>query len=453
MQHPSPVIPAGLFTATFPAAAINLTSLFYGAPATTAALSNFPGQGNALPQNGRLLSWEITHSTETMDHFAVSLANPDLTLLDHPALQVGAVWRVRFGIHNNLSQANNCVVTNRQGWTTLTINGEMEDERKLTLKQKQQKWTRKRLSDIARVLFIRAGLIPVIDHTKQLLSLVMRGDETAWQFLKRKAKETKLAYAVYARAGKGYFVKQGTHKAPCFFLQAPCGAYLPKTLPYQNPAFPQKTACTLIGNPQLQQGLPNDALQETVRGFDPLAKKAFVVTADSRTSQQTLLAGQPALLHDANKTASPRRGFGVAVETGRALPTAKTSKALAQNEAHSRFASKQLQADTLSCTVLGDASLVPGEVLMLECGAVTVAGRWFVQQIRHLGQGGGYTSELSLIRNAKEPPKKIALKAAVKPVPKRAPVNRKPVALKPKTDRVWVIKDGTLDPKWKTTYE
>ncbi|MEM7496071.1 MAG: hypothetical protein AAF471_08150 [Myxococcota bacterium] len=79
MQNPS-LIPAGLFTATLrtstgrpapgkpvaAADATNLTSLFYGAPQAAAALSKLPGQANATGSSGRLLSWEITHSTDGM---------------------------------------------------------------------------------------------------------------------------------------------------------------------------------------------------------------------------------------------------------------------------------------------------------------------------------------------------------------------------------------------------
>ncbi|MEM7496000.1 MAG: hypothetical protein AAF471_07760, partial [Myxococcota bacterium] len=244
---------------------------------------------------------------------------------------------------------------------------------------------------------------------------------------------------------------------PCYFLPVPTGAVLgdanpmhPNARDWGVPVGPrspaQQTACTLIGEPRLQQGLPNNATQETARGFDPLAKKAFVVTADSRTCRQTLLAGRPALLHDTDKTATPRGGFGVAAETGRATPTAKTNKALAQAQVDSRFAKKQLEADTLTCTVLGDASLVPGEVLLLQCDAATVAGRWFVRETRHLGQGGAYTTELALVRNAAEPPKKLARGAAATPasVPKRAPVNRKPVAPKRELKHIRVAEGGRL---------
>lgn len=464
-QHSS-LVPAGLFTATVPpgtAGPDNLTTLFYGASDNT-HLRNPIKHTYLSIATGRLLSWEVTHSIDTMDHFSISLANPDLTLLNHPALQLGAVWQARFGSPGKLAKPALWVITGRQGWTTLTLTGESQDERKLTLKQRPQKWTRKRLSDIARSLFIQAGLVPMVQDSKGRFDAVMRGDETAWQFLKRKADETGLAYAVFARAGKGYFVKQGTDKAPCYFLAAHCTGSLatPSGIAHRSELSepvtrgrftPRQASCILIGEPNLQQGLPNQATQETTRGFDPLAKKAFVVSGDSSTCEQTLLAGQPALPHDAGSIASPRRGFGAAAETGRALPTAKTTKTLAQAQVDSRFAAKQLTTDTLTCTVLGDAALMPGEVLLLDCPAAAVAGRWFVRETRHLGQGGAYTTELTLVRNAAEPPNKVPAKAAVKPVPKRAPVNRKPLAPKAKTIKVWVAREGDLVQEYRTVYE
>ena len=187
---------SGLFTARLQGPGLSalgddLTALFDGSNAGAAVPDG--GVLNQQPTH-RLLSWEVVYSTEQMDHFCVTLANPDLILLDHPALQPNARWKVRFGVEGQLCQPIDCVVTHRQGWFQLTIGGEMQAERKLTQTQQQQKWTHKRLSDVARELFTQAGLIAVVDDTKQLLPVIVRGHETPWQFLQRKAKETGLAY-------------------------------------------------------------------------------------------------------------------------------------------------------------------------------------------------------------------------------------------------------------------
>ena len=443
---PHGLIPAGLFTARFQGAdataqGCDLTELFYGSE--NAVL----GPDALKPHSThRLLSWEVMCSIEQMDHFSVSVANPDLTLLDHPALQPNARWRVRFGLENELCDPFDCVLTRRQGWSQLTLEGEMEAERKLTLTQKQQKWTRKRLSDVAQDVFRQAGLIPVVDRTKHVLPVIVRGDETAWQFLQRKAKETGLSYVVYAQGNKGYFVKQGTHKAPRYAVYTASGNVMDLTSESSSIAcisfgkgssFPQE-ALHVLEEPQLSDEQTNAATQETLKGFDPLAKKSFCVHANSQTSQQTLLASQPTLANRlgqggealTNPIKTLLGGFGASTMTGRARPTSFTNKARAQECANSCFATKQLHSTQLTCTVLGSPFLMPGEVLMWHCPAKSVAGRWLVQHVRHSCQSGGYTCELQLQRNACESTQVTTLQARTAGST-RAPINRKHLQTKP----------------------
>ena len=441
---------SGLFTARFQGSGLSvlggdLTGLFYGSGSTTDGLAVVAGQ--TRPTH-RLLSWEVVYSTDQMDHFCVTLANPDLTLLDHPALQPNAHWRVRFGSEGQLCQPIDCVVTHRQGWFQLTIGGEMQAERKLTQTQQQQKWTHKRLSDVARELLTQAGLIPVVDDTKQLLPVIVRGHETAWQFLQRKAKETGLAYTVYAHGNKGYFVKQGTDKTPHHVLQMLGGAVgsTPvvggRDLPLPSFAVGQPTPLQLLEEPQLCEEHTNVATQETLCGFDPLTKKSFCVNANSRTSRQTLLAPQPALCPTTSSLGrNPLKGnplvgnpfggggFGASSTTGCARPTSLPTQKRAQEAVNSCFAAKQLQGCRLTCTVVGTPSLVAGDVVMLHCPANSMAGRWLLQEVKHSCQEGSYTCELTLHRNASEPPQHAKRGTAASTT--RARVNRKRPQRKP----------------------
>ena len=174
------------------------------------------------------------------------------------------------------------------------------------------------------------------------------------------------------------------------------------------------------------------ATQETLRGFDPLAKKSFCVHANSRTSQQTLLAPQPALSHASDKSSlggSCLGSFSTSPTTGCARPTSLPTKARAQEAVNSCFAAKQLQGSRLTCSVVGTPSLVAGDVVMLHCPAKTVAGRWLLQEVKHGCQEGSYTCELTLHRNASEPPQQAARAGAAATT--RARVNRKRPQPKP----------------------
>ncbi|MEM7589622.1 MAG: hypothetical protein AAF320_05655, partial [Myxococcota bacterium] len=79
-MHPPSLIPSALFTARFQGSGLgavaggDLTELFYGADGLAAAVH--AATGKATPKH-RLLGWEVIYSTEQMDSFSVTLANPD----------------------------------------------------------------------------------------------------------------------------------------------------------------------------------------------------------------------------------------------------------------------------------------------------------------------------------------------------------------------------------------
>lgn len=111
---------------------------------------------------------------------------------------------------------------------TLKLNC-MDESYKLDRNIVKKNWGKKKRSDIAREIFSKYGLTPVIDasvdkpaeegDTDKSNSEITQSDETDMSFLKKLAEQEKYEWLCYVRDGKGYYCKKKLIERPVAKIQ------------------------------------------------------------------------------------------------------------------------------------------------------------------------------------------------------------------------------------------
>lgn len=353
-----------------------LEKLFYG--------SGAKGPDSAANLH-RLMSWEIVDSETEMDSFSFTLDNSDLSLFDSKLLAKGNKVTMKFGTEKKMSLPMTGVIQSVTGWRTMTVSGNFSGEIALANNQATEKFLKKKYSQIAQELFIRAGLKAVVEDTKMVIPVTIRTNATMYQFLKKLTDDLQGAYEVYVDGDTGYFVKKGFKAAPITVLR------------YGTEA--SERDYRTVGEPHFESIQQNVATEETVRGFDLLEKKPIDASASNKTSEQKSL-GSGTFYHD---EAAGVRKFAPATatatkESGRITTTQKQKEEEAKNVAGSAYDSKNARAFTLKWSIIGDQSISAKKLVQVQCDAKSVSGKWYVERVRH--SGSPFMTELFMIRNA-----------------------------------------------------
>lgn len=111
----------------------------------------------------------------------------------------------------------------------------MDESYKLDRNKIKKNWGKKKRSDIAREIFRKYGLTPVIDTSEDKPSTsgesdksnseITQSDETDMAFLKKLADQEKYEWLCYVRNGKGYYCKKRLVESPVDKLQYRKGNY------------------------------------------------------------------------------------------------------------------------------------------------------------------------------------------------------------------------------------
>lgn len=354
-----------------------LDTLFYG--------DGGPDSGDE--KKHRLMDWEVTDSETYMDSFFFTLENGDLSLMDSPFFEKGTTLFFQYGYPGNMSQTYKGVVHSKAGWRVLSIQGGFSSEVAIANNMAMEKFTNRKLSEVAKILFEREGLKAEVDDTSIVIPTIIKRDETVLQFLKRKSKESGGAYEVYVENDTGYFVKKKLDSQPFYTLR-----WGTETT---------EADYVTIGEPKYDDDQQNTAIEETVKGFDLMEKKPIKEKANNDTSKQTSL-GKGTYYFD--ETAGTRKfrpkSASAEEETGRAVPTQKQKPQEAGAQAGSSFDKKNAKAFKLTWVIEGDPLLRAKRIVFVDVPAKTIAGRWYIEEVVHRSDMGGYKTTIKMIRNA-----------------------------------------------------
>lgn len=136
----------------------------------------------------------------------------------------------------------------------------------------------------------------------------------------------------------------------------------------------------------------------TVKGIDPLTKKAFAVTADDANTPRPTLSTVPEL-PDTVKVVDPATGAtsykpGSVPGTGAAStdvkPSSEPNAAAAKVEAAGLYTRTQQTAIELALELVGDPGIVCKCVLNVQGLGKRLSGRYHVSELKHKLDSGGY---------------------------------------------------------------
>lgn len=348
--------------------------------------------GDGLPETeevptDRMISWSVVDADKELDSFEFVLANDDLKLFDSKLFRKGNEIEFQYGTRINMSKKFKGIISSRSGWRTMKVSGRFKSEIAISNRQATEKFENVSISDIADILFIREGLIPIVDSTRTKLNVVIKRDETTLQFLKRKAREIGGSYVAYVEGDKGYFVKKDFKQQASIVLR------------YGK----EKTDADYItiGQPNYKDEQDNKITEETVKGFDVLEKKSVKGKGNNETSDQTSLGKGTAVFDGAvGGFVLKPPGVNKSGETGRGKPTAKQKQDQADDQAKGKFDKENSKAFTLKWTIMGDADISAKKVAQVETDSSEVSGLWYLEKVTHKCVGGAYDTVLDMIRNA-----------------------------------------------------
>jgi len=136
----------------------------------------------------------------------------------------------------------------------------------------------------------------------------------------------------------------------------------------------------------------------TVKGVDPLTKKAFAVTADDANTPRPTLATVPEL-PDTVKVVDPVTGAtsykagtvpGSGAASSDVKPSSEPNAAAAKVEASGLYTRTQQTAIELSLDLVGDPGIVCKCVLNVQGLGKRLSGRYYVSELKHKIDSGGF---------------------------------------------------------------
>lgn len=315
---------------------------------------------------------------DAVDKVTIQLANPDLWLLDQPALLGGALWQVTWGAPGAMARPRAVQVRAVRGLEVVVVEGHAHHT---TMDQTARSAVYEGLtrSQILAQVAARHGYeggLARIAATTAPLPVVHQVAETDARFLRRMAQ------------AEGFAVSLDDER----LVIGPPSALgdVVRTFVWR-PGDAQGDVLALTVESDLRLAVGH----VEVRGRDPREKRTVVATA-RRTADEARTFAQVFEHIDAEsgRAVTRQRGAPAAL----VVPAAISTVAAAEQQAAARL--RRLDGDAIRVTlrVVGDVTLRARQVVTLAGAGTRVAGRYLVRGVKHEVSSEGYTSELALRR-------------------------------------------------------
>lgn len=203
-------------------------------PQAPIVLLDIAGHRLSLDLTGGLMAFTYEDHEQAMDVLEVTLADPYLQWIDHPALQEGQEVRVRFGYADQLSPTKVAVIKEigydfpESGAPTITLKA-YDKGCKLSADQVQRVWERSggiRASDIATAIATEHGLTPVVTPTVDRFPRLHQSKQSDAQWLAHLAKTARAdegkgstGYVFYVEGEELHFHPRGLEQPPVLALE------------------------------------------------------------------------------------------------------------------------------------------------------------------------------------------------------------------------------------------
>ncbi|HET6344123.1 MAG TPA: contractile injection system protein, VgrG/Pvc8 family [Myxococcota bacterium] len=324
----------------------------------------------------RITAFSLSLQATAGDRLVLTAHNDDLALFGHAALQHGTTLDVCWGYRGQLAGPRRVHFEDFEGATELALEFSGA-ERPLNQLACTQVFAEKTVGEVVREVARANGFEAErlhVDDPSQELGTVTQAAETDAALLQRLAKQHGFEFFIDAA---------GLH------WKKPRKSAQPVVVVRYGVAEASALSLHVASHQRRKAG------RVEVRGRDPMEKRPLAAKATGATVNRDTLAETVEVVDpDAYETARQKENATVAVH-----PSGATTPAEAEAEAAARFQASEASSLELRVSVVGDPTLEARQVIRLETPSAYLNGNYYVHEARHVINGSGYVTELTLKRD------------------------------------------------------
>lgn len=338
------------------------------------------GKGQSLDLTDKVSGFEFEDAERKADRLLLKIDNFNLEEFDNPAWRRGSILEFVFGYPGHVSPPRRCVIRRMKGAQVLTI-----EAHGLAMVMNQVKrsrtWSNMTLAEIARTIAGEYGSdlgvpngttadnIKIDEALDKKVPARHQAAQTDAEFLSGLAKRFGMEF--YVDASGMHFKRRNVHQAPVKALDwyfAGDGDIL---------SF------------EIDNDMTRKAGSHTLRGLDPLSKKAVDHTADNSTRRDGLAPVMEIIdPRDGTQTLQKRVDESVG-------HTRETSAHDARKQAEGNYLQTQHTTVHLNMEIVGDPDVTGKRVVEVRGLGKRLSGKYYIREATHeISAGGVYKTKI-----------------------------------------------------------
>lgn len=349
-----------------------------------------------------ILSFEFIDSEESLDQLTISVSDPKLSLIEHDFLidDRETSLEVKFGYKDNMSGVKKLVLSSlvptfpQSGASTLTIKA-YDRGCLMTGNIVQLVWEREdgkgyRYSDLAVGIAKKYGLVPKVETTDTVVRRVAQGNLSDMEFLQGLANTSKALNASLKGVYKVYVQNNELH-----FHPEKIETKVVESFTYYKDRKGKVLSFTPEGNAQANSGAGTEVKGTTI---NTESGEIETVISNNYTTDRTVL-GTDTLMVDGNVGNNGTTGCVVSTpknNSDNVLSGGNQSVTLTDNT----YKDSDMDSVKAKLVIEGDPKFEAKCLIEINNVGKKYSGKWFVREVRHTLGSSGFTTELSLVRNA-----------------------------------------------------
>lgn len=326
-----------------------------------------------------ILAFSYTDAERKTDTVKLTVDNSNLEQFDDPAWRKGGRIRVSWGYPGAMAPERTCVITSVKGFRELSIEANGEDVTMNTV-QRQRSFESMTISQIAEQIAGEYGYGPevrFIDDTGERRLIVAQANLTDAQFLRQHASEEGFEF---------YVDFDGFH-----FHERRLGEPPVRVFRY----FIDQGGGDFIGDPTIENDLTARPGRVRARGRNPRSRIDIDVTADNASDNRRDTLTETVELIDPDTGDSSTVERRVASES--TTRTAATNAERATRGARGRFRRAQQVAVKMSCSIIGDPTLLAKTIVQVEGMGRRLSVKYYVTEVTHDLAPSGYECKIKMV--------------------------------------------------------
>lgn len=326
-----------------------------------------------------ILSFSYTDAERKTDTVKLTVDNSNLEQFDDPAWRKGGKIRVSWGYPGAMAPERTCVITSVKGFDELSIEANGLDVTMNTV-PRQRVFESKTISQIVEQIAEEYGYgsdVRFIDDTQEVRSIVVQGNLTDAQFLRRHASES--GYEFYIDFDGFHFHERRLGEPP-----------IRRLIYYIDP-----DRGDFVGKPTIDNDLTARPGRSRVRGRNPRTRQDIDVAADNDSDSDRDTLTENVVVVDPVTQRATVVERNVASESS--TTSAATNEQRATRQARGRFRRAQQVAVKMTATIVGDPTLLAKSIVQIEGMGRRLSIKYYITEIVHNLSPSGYECKLKLV--------------------------------------------------------